>query len=193
MRYRSLQTTPAFTLRREIDRLFDDTFGARTQRAWLPEADVRESADAYEFELELPGVAPEQVELTADNGVLTVRGEKRARERREGEDARAHIVERSFGTFLRAFQLPQGVEDGGISAEFEHGVLTVRVPKAQRPKPRRIEVRPSSGAQRLGEGEVAAPGTDAARGPGGDAGEGATRGSPRGSAERGRRETTGAR
>lgn len=133
--------TPLFTLRREMDRLFEDAFGrVNTPAAWTPAVDVREEPTAFLFELELPGVAPEAVEVTADGGVLSVAGEKRA-ERKEGEEGRWHIVERVQGTFRRTFQLPQNVAEDRIEATFSNGVLTVRVPKAELPKPKKIEVK----------------------------------------------------
>lgn len=134
--------TPLVTLRREMDRIFDDTFGRTStgNGAWRPAVDVREEKDAWLFEVELPGVDPAGVEVTADNGVLTVRGEKSA-ERREGDESQWHIVERLTGAFQRSFQLPAQVVEDRIEASFAHGLLTVRAPKAEVPKPRRIEVK----------------------------------------------------
>ena len=153
MVYRTTTLTPLFTLRREMDRLFDDTFG-RTSNAsdWNPSVDVREEKDGFVFELDLPGVSPDGVEVTADNGVLSVSGEKKAEVQRE-ED-RWHIVERTQGSFRRTFQLPQNVKEDAIEANFENGVLTVRVPKAEVPKPKRIEVRAAGGKR-----EVQSPGS----------------------------------
>jgi HSP20 family protein len=143
MVYRTTALTPLFTLRREMDRLFDDTFGRAAGNggasAWTPAVDVREVEDAFVFELELPGVAPDGVEVTADNGVLSVSGEKKAQ--REREQERWHIVERTHGSFRRTFSLPQNVNEEAIEANFEDGLLTVRVPKAAVPKPRKIDVR----------------------------------------------------
>ncbi|HET8771666.1 MAG TPA: Hsp20/alpha crystallin family protein [Gemmatimonadaceae bacterium] len=141
MVYRTTALTPLFSLRREMDRLFDDTFGraATNSTSWTPAVDVREEKDAFVFQLELPGVSPEAVEVTADGGVLSVSGEKKSEEQRD-ED-RWHIVERVSGSFRRTFQLPQNVTEEKIDATFEDGVLTVRVPKAEQPKPKKIEVR----------------------------------------------------
>ena len=141
MVYRTTALTPLFSLRREMDRLFDDTFGraATNSTSWTPAVDVREEKDAFVFQLELPGVSPEAVEVTADGGVLSVSGEKKSEEQRD-ED-RWHIVERVSGSFRRTFQLPQNVAEEKIDATFEDGVLTVRVPKAEQPKPKKIEVR----------------------------------------------------
>ncbi|MEX2181848.1 MAG: Hsp20/alpha crystallin family protein [Gemmatimonadaceae bacterium] len=132
---------PILTLRREMDRLFDDTFGRGNvgESAWRPTVDVREENDAYLFDVELPGVTPEQVEVTADGGVLTVRGEK-AIERSE-DGGGWHVVERLAGAFQRSFQLPANVLEDRIDARFSNGLLTVRVPKQEAPKPKRIEVK----------------------------------------------------
>lgn len=130
--------TPLFTLRREMDRLFE---GPRaTAPEWTPAVDVREEPTAYRFEIDLPGVAPEAVEVTADGGVLTVQGEKRS-ERHEGEEGRWHIVERVSGAFRRSFQLPQNIAEDRIEATFANGLLAVRVPKAELPKPKKVAVR----------------------------------------------------
>ena len=156
MVYRSTALPPLFTLRREVDRLFEDAFGrvAAAPATWSPATDVREEADAYRFELELPGVAPEQVEVTLEKGVLTVRGEKQAVSRHETRTdevrddeatpspaGRWHIVERVQGSFKRTFQLPQTVDEARITAAFDHDLLTVVVPKSEVPKARKIEVR----------------------------------------------------
>ncbi|HWL40632.1 MAG TPA: Hsp20/alpha crystallin family protein [Gemmatimonadaceae bacterium] len=138
MLYRMTTTSPIFGLRREIDRLFEDTF-TRDGNGWTPAVDVQETESDLRVELELPGIRPEDVEITAENGVLTIRGEKRS-ERKEGEQARYHIVERSYGSFMRTFQLPQGVDEEQIAAEFENGILCLRIPKAALPQARRIQI-----------------------------------------------------
>ena len=85
------------------------------------------------LELELPGLRPESVEITAESGILTVRGEKRTA-RKEDEQSRYHVVERAYGTFLRTFQLPQGIDESQIAAEFDNGVLKLRIPKTALPR-----------------------------------------------------------
>jgi HSP20 family protein len=138
MLYRMTTSSPIFGLRREIDRLFEDTF-TRDGSGWTPAVDVQETESDLRVELELPGLKAEDVEITAENGVLTIRGEKRS-ERKEGENARYHIVERTYGSFMRTFQLPQGVDEEQIAAEFESGVLSLRIPKSALPQPRRIQI-----------------------------------------------------
>ena len=157
MVYRTTLTSPVFSLRREIDRLFDDAFtgnGGRGMTNWTPAADVRESQGELMLTFELPGISPENIEITADNGVLTVRGEKRE-ERKEGDEGQYHLVERSYGSFTRSFQLPKNLDESKIEANFEHGVLTVRIPKAALPQPKKIEIkgRTHGGQARVESGE----------------------------------------
>lgn len=142
MVYRTTTLPPLFTLRREMDRLFEDALGRAEAgvASWIPATDVREDADSYLFELELPGVAPELVDVTTESGVLTVRGEKRGTTV-EGETPRTHIAERVTGTFRRAFPLPKDVAEERIEASFSNGLLTIRLPKIERPKARKIAIR----------------------------------------------------
>lgn len=138
MLYRMTTSAPIFGLRREIDRLFEDTFG-REGGTFTPAVDIKESEQEILLEVELPGLKPENVEVIAENGVLTIRGEKRS-ERKEGDDNRYQVVERSYGTFVRTFQLPQGVDEDQIKGEFENGVLSIAIPKAALPQPKRIQI-----------------------------------------------------
>ena len=149
MVYRTTTLPPLFSLRRDVDRLFEDAFGraAAAPATWSPSTDVREETDAYRFEIELPGIAPEQVEVSLEQGALTVRGEKNTTshsgaspsEGREGPAAKWHVSERVQGSFKRTFQLPQAVAEERITASFANGLLTVVVPK-EAPRARRIEV-----------------------------------------------------
>lgn len=141
--YHTMLTAPVFGLRREIDRLFEDTSSRDSGNAWAPPADIREDRDSLTFELELPGISPERVEVTANQGVLTVRGEKRVEPKDSADEGRYHRIERTYGAFSRSFQLPQGVDDERIEASFDQGVLTVRIPKAALPQPRKINIRNS--------------------------------------------------
>ncbi len=141
MIYRTGLSTPVFGLRREIDRLFEDTFGrGEGTGAWSPAVDVRESEKQLSLEVELPGIRPEDVEVTAENGVLTIRGQKRS-DRKEGdESSRYHMVERTYGSFVRSFQLPAGLDDTKIGADYSDGILSVNIPKTALPQPRKIEI-----------------------------------------------------
>ena len=150
MLYRMTTSSPIFGLRREIDRLFDDTF-ARDGNTFTPAVDIKENENEIRLELELAGMKPEDVEIIAENGVLTVRGEKRA-ERKEGDETRYQVIERTYGTFMRTFQLPQGVDEDQIKADFDNGVLTLHIPKAALPQPKRIEIGAGRGKQQASVG-----------------------------------------
>ena len=142
-------TAPLFGLRREIDRLFEDSFGSRLMpmtgtNVWMPVGDVKETADALVFELEVPGVAEDKLEISCEGGVLSIAGEKES-VRKGGEDGKYHIVERSYGMFRRSFQLPTNVQEDKIEATVKNGVLMVKVPKMELPKPKKIEVKAIKG------------------------------------------------
>jgi HSP20 family protein len=142
MVYATTLTAPAFALRRQIDRLLEDTLGngRAGQGDWVPAVDICETEGALTFSVELPGVRPEDVEVTAEEGILTIHGARTA-VRSEGEDERYHLVERSYGSFLRRFQLPQGVDADKIEADVKEGVLQVRIPRLALPEPKRIQVK----------------------------------------------------
>jgi HSP20 family protein len=146
MPHRASTIAPVFGLRREIDRLFEDALGSdslgRNRMPWSPAVEIREDDRELTFLVELPGVPPADIEITAENGVLTVRGEKKE-VRREGDDQqmRYHLVERLYGSFARSFQLPAGLDDSKIDAQHDDGLLTIRVPKAALPQPRRITIK----------------------------------------------------
>jgi HSP20 family protein len=150
MLYGMTTSSPIFGLRREIDRLFEDTF-TRDGNNWTPAVDIKENDTDIRIDLELPGLKPEDVEITAENGLLSIRGEKRS-ERKEGEEGRYHVVERSYGTFMRTFTLPQGVDENQIQAEFNDGVLSIRIPKAALPQPKRIQIGGSQQKQQASVG-----------------------------------------
>ena len=133
--------SPIGSLRRELDRFFDDAVSrvAPIAASWTPAVDVRETPNAWEFAVELPGVDPAQVEVTAEARVLKIRGEKRLL-RQDGEDGRWLSTERVSGAFERSFRLPAQVQEDAIEARYAQGVLTVTVPKAAVPT-RRIEIK----------------------------------------------------
>jgi HSP20 family protein len=132
-----------FGTRREIDRVFDRFFGQADSMVgpWVPAVDVRETKDALEVVAELPGMRPEEVEVNIENNVLSISGEKK-QELTDGDGERQyHVIERRSGRFERSFTLPRTVDSDRISARFDHGVLTVTLPKADAAKPRKVEVR----------------------------------------------------
>jgi HSP20 family protein len=115
-----------------------DESGAITS-AWHPACDVFEDANTVKIVAELPGVKSEDVKLSLENNLLTIRGEKK--QESEQRTDRAHRYERSYGSFERAFMLPNTVDGDKIWAEYRNGVLTVTLPKAERARPREIPVR----------------------------------------------------
>lgn len=137
---------PAESLRREIDRLFDD-FGREFWRApfrrsgfdieplWrresilgaVPAVDIAEKANAYEVVAELPGLDEKNIEVKVADGSLTIKGEKQEERKEEKKDYFLH--ERHFGSFERSFRVPEGVDTDKIEAQFKKGVLTVTLPK----------------------------------------------------------------
>jgi HSP20 family protein len=135
-------------VRRDLDRIFD-TFAAPVDTTTALPAEVVETEGEVRFLIEIPGLKPEDIELTVENSVLTVSGEKRW-QKVEGEaKGEYHVMERKYGRFARAFSLPHKVDSTAIEARYEQGVLTVTLPKAEEAKPRRIQVRAGEPAREI--------------------------------------------
>jgi HSP20 family protein len=112
----------------------------RATTAWAPTLDISERKDAYLVTVELPGLKPEDLDITMEDGLLTIQGERHFAH--ESSEQRFHRVERRYGAFRRSITLPAHVMAEGIQASFEDGVLELLVPKAEEAKPTRIQVRP---------------------------------------------------
>ena len=131
-------------LQREIDTLFDSFFPTRTQNGepetatWAPRVDLAETEEAYHLYLDLPGLSKDDVEINFHDGALTVRGERKTE--KQGEKQNFVRLERTFGHFYRSFTLPKTADAERIEASYQDGVLSIRVPKAEEVKPRRIQV-----------------------------------------------------
>jgi HSP20 family protein len=108
--------------------------------AWAPALDISERKDAYLVTVELPGCKPEDLDITMEDGLLTIQGERQFTA--ESSEQQFHRVERRYGSFRRSITLPAHVMAEGIQASFEDGVLQILVPKAEEAKPKRIQVRP---------------------------------------------------
>jgi HSP20 family protein len=108
--------------------------------AWAPALDISERKDAYLVTVELPGVEAEDLEITLEDGLLTIQGERHSTQ--ESSEQQFHRVERRYGAFRRSITLPAQVRAEQIEASFENGVLQIVVPKMEEAKPRRIQVRP---------------------------------------------------
>jgi len=132
------------TLQEEVNRLFsnnltpsfsDEGIG---RGAWNPSVDIYENKDQIVLEAELPGMNREDFDLTIENNVITLRGERRFEKKDDTDNY--HRVERAYGSFTRSFTLPQSVSGEGAAAEYRNGVLRVTLPKREETKARRIEV-----------------------------------------------------
>jgi HSP20 family protein len=137
------------SLQRRLGRLFDEAFQGWPNRendgaliGWMPPVDVLEDKDAVQISVELPGVKAEDVKISLENGVLTIRGEKR--QTAEEKTEHVHRYERSYGVFERSFTVPTSVDADHIQASYDLGVLTVRLPKVEKAKPRQIAVKVES-------------------------------------------------
>jgi HSP20 family protein len=132
------------SLRDQINRLFDDAAQPRgdspqqsTARLWAPPVDVMENENELTLRLDLPGIELEAIDVQLTGETLTIRGERRI-DRREGE-AYLHM-ERPHGTFQRSFNLSVPVQSDSVHAEYKDGVLTIRLPKQEAVKPRKIQI-----------------------------------------------------
>jgi HSP20 family protein len=146
-RYR--EPSSLFGLQR-LNRILDEAFaglpfpeqGSVITSTWFAPTDVSEDENSLRITMELPGVNPEDVRLSLESNVLTIRGEKK--QQSEENNERMHRFERTYGMFERTFVLPNTVDTEKIEARFENGVLSVSIPKAERAKPREIRVSSSA-------------------------------------------------
>ncbi len=131
------------TLRRAVDRLFDSTTnsesGWQAANTWGLALDVIENQDAFVVKASIPGINPDDLEITYNNDTLTIKGEIQADE--AVEDAAYHLRERRYGTFSRSLILPYKVNADAIDAAYNAGVLTLTLPKAEEVKPKRIAIK----------------------------------------------------
>lgn len=130
------------SMRRAMDRLMDSTFGDDWDSGtteWSLPLDVIENEDDFVVKATVPGVKPEDLEVTYNNGALTIKGEVKAEE--EKKEGKYHLRERRYGTFVRTVALPTDVKPENIDAEYHDGVLTLTLPKAEEVKPKRISIK----------------------------------------------------
>jgi HSP20 family protein len=106
---------------------------------WRPTVDVEEKKEEYLIKAELPGVKKEDVTVSIENGLLTVKGEKKFE--KEEKDKKHHLVECSYGSFMRSFTLPTGAKAEMVNAEFKDGVLKLTVPKTEEEKTKQIDIK----------------------------------------------------
>jgi len=132
------------SLQGEMNRLFNSVFdtppaaGQAGPRRWMPAMDLVEADEHFVLRADLPGVSEEDVNIEVEDGTLTVSGERKSEHEINKEGF--HRVERAFGRFSRSLTLPQGIDPEAVTAEFDKGVLEIRIPKPEERKPRRVSI-----------------------------------------------------
>jgi HSP20 family protein len=148
-------------LQGDMNRLFDTFFQGRgvgtpangATRRWIPPMDLAETDDEFVLRADLPGLDKDDLEIEVKDRVLTISGEREAEH--EDRSQGFHRVERSFGRFSRSLDLPEGIEAGAVTAEFDRGVLEVRIPKPEDRQPTKVRI---GGGENLEAGEDEAGG-----------------------------------
>jgi HSP20 family protein len=130
-------------LQNEMSRLVNSWAGGEGNdnggsRSWVPSVDVWETDEDVVYAFDLPGIPEDKISVEVEDGALTVTGERERSHEVEGD--RFYRYERRFGSFARTIGLPQGVAEDAIKADYRDGVLEIRVPKPEQPKPRRIQI-----------------------------------------------------
>jgi HSP20 family protein len=130
-------------LQERINRVFNDTYrpdeGLMSSGSWVPPVDIYQNGDhEVVIKAELPDMSREDLDITVDNGTLTIKGEKKLSQ--DVKEEQFHRIERRYGTFTRSFSLPQTVDTGKVGAEYKNGVLTIRLPLREEAKPRTVKV-----------------------------------------------------
>jgi len=148
---------PLDEFRQVFDRLFDDDQSRSDESSvvtsqWMPSVDVKEESDRFVLYADLPGIDPDDIEVSMDKGLLTIRGERSSESSSETE--RYSRIERRYGSFHRRFALPDSANPEGIEARGRNGVLEIVIPKRPETSPRRIQVGRHEGDSR---GTGAAP------------------------------------
>ena len=124
-------------LQRELDRNVAE--GSTATAEWSPAVDIKEDANKFVIHADIPGVKPEEIDINMENGVLTIKGEKKSESKTEKEGYKR--VERTYGSFYRRFSLPDTANAEAISASSKHGVLEIVIPKRETVLPKKINVK----------------------------------------------------
>ena len=132
------------SIQNELNRLFGRTYaggesGTSSSGSWMPALDVFETQDKFVVTVELPGVDPDEVDVSVEDSTLTITGERKFYE--NVSDDSFHRIERRYGSFARSLTLPQTADAERIEASFDRGVLTIEVPKVEQAKPKRIQIK----------------------------------------------------
>jgi HSP20 family protein len=132
------------TLREKMNRLFEDVFTGRGEdkelaaSTWAPAVDIYETENELIMTAEVPGIEEKDIEIKIEDNTLSLRGERKFE--KETKEENYHRIERSYGSFYRAFTLPNSIDPDRIQAEHENGVLKISMPKRQELKPRKVKI-----------------------------------------------------
>jgi HSP20 family protein len=135
------------SLHREIDRLFDDftrgwgSFGMQGNGNLVPSLEVSETDKEIEITAELPGLERKDVDISLEDNVLTIRGEKKLETEKDDKKKNYHLTERSYGMFYRMLELPAGINPSSVQATMSSGVLKIRIPKPVQTETKKIEIK----------------------------------------------------
>lgn len=146
VRYFATFPSDILGMQREINHMFnrffrgDEVEGSELSTTnWVPAVDLAEKDDEYVAKVELPGVNKNDVKITLQDNILTIRGEKK--DEKETKNSSFHRIERSYGAFQRSFALPTSVKNENVDAQYKDGILTISLPKAEEAKRKQIEVK----------------------------------------------------
>jgi HSP20 family protein len=127
---------------REFDQLFRDLSVRQSgAREFIPAADIFETAEGLTLQVDLPGHDPKSIQVRVENDTLTLQSERKREAAEAQKNEGAHRLERSFGVYTRRFSLPRTVDAAKVEARYEHGVLTLTLPRREETKPRLVEVK----------------------------------------------------
>ena len=144
------------SLQERMNRLFNDFFPGQREREgqnyllsgdWTPAVDISEDENAITLKADIPGVDPDSIDIRIEGSTLLIRGERKFEKEEKRENF--HRVERSYGSFVRAFTLPYSIQTDQIDARYENGVLIARLPKAESAKPRQIKINMGKTGQQI--------------------------------------------
>jgi HSP20 family protein len=132
-------------MRKEMDHLWDSFFEERPRlkaeevREWFPSLDVAETKDSLVVKAEIPGMDPKDIDISLSNEILTIKGEKK--QEKEEKEENYHLIERSYGKFIRSVRLPGEVKSDKISASYKNGVLNIILPKSEEAKKKEVKIK----------------------------------------------------
>jgi HSP20 family protein len=132
-----------WNFRDEMDKLFDNFFGAKESETgltnWFPHTDIEEDKEKFALKMDVPGLKKDDIRITIEENMLTISGDRKID--REEKKSNYHRIERVSGTFSRSFSLPRNVKSDHIEANYDNGVLEIYLPKVEEAKPKEVEIK----------------------------------------------------